>query len=71
MKTSFKALVIYSIVITFISCFLIAELKEMTYELQEKEEEILQSSAIIDSLMNEQHYFIKYMNIQRNDNNIR
>lgn len=66
-----KALVIYSIVITFISCFLITELREKTYDLQEKEEEILQSSAIIDSLMSEQHYFIEYLNIRRNDNNIR
>lgn len=66
-----KVLVIYSIVVTLIICFLIAELREMKFDLQEKEEEILNSSVVIDSLMSEQHYFIEYLNIPRNDNNIR
>lgn len=62
-----KILIAYSIVITIISFFLITELRDKTYELQEKETMILESSSVIDSLMTEQHYFIEYLEIKRKD----
>ena len=62
-----KILIAYSIVITIISFFLITELRDKTHDLQEKEIMILESSAVIDSLMTEQHYFIEYLEIKRKD----
>lgn len=62
-----KILIAYSIVITIISFFLITELRDKTYDLQEKEIMILESSSVIDSLMTEQHYFIEYLEIKRKD----
>lgn len=55
----------YVILVTLFCLYLISELKQTNFELEEKETQILEYSVIIDSLMDEQHYFLEYLKIQK------
>lgn len=56
---------IYFILVTIFCFFLFSLIEEKDYELKEKEEQILEYSIMIDSLMDEQHYFLEYLKIEK------